>query len=125
MTPPDSAPRREHAPEPNPFTAYKHLLYSTDNKERKIAFIKDKIWQHEELLELRDEINRLVPPAGVSDPAAMLEKVREALEDMLHFADGFSGSSTFEKRKKKARAALALLPPIRISVDASDTPAES
>jgi hypothetical protein len=80
----------------------------------------------------RGEWNQRV---GIPDPAAMLSKVREALEacvsefncparNTTHRAYG-SAVIVSSQTREQARAALALLPPLREAGDASDTPAES
>lgn len=42
---------------------------------------------------------------------AQVVMMRDALQDMVNFADGFSGRPAFEKRKAKARKALSSEPP--------------
>lgn len=42
---------------------------------------------------------------------AQVTMMRDALQDMVNFADGFSGRPAFEKRKAKARKALSSEPP--------------
>lgn len=118
MTPPDSAPS-VHTPEPwetgEPGIGYTHRI---DENSQGIECAELPMPDYDRSIAC---VNAM---SGVSDPAAMLEKVREALEESQSVLLYNFDREDIPKTAALLDEALALLPPIRISVDAHHAQAE-
>lgn len=143
MTPPDSAPSREpEKPWPEEPWAIDPLMIGTpwnietaDGRNSICLVSENEIGGKRNRAKHRTATaERIVScvnaMSGVSDPAAMLEKVRGHLEHIVTFSahrTWFCANSPEHNEKCPAclaLAALALLPPIRISGDAHHAQAE-